>query len=129
MVQYAIVAKNVAIKLTFSLTECFADRNIEGNALIKELPKWGPTWKIQFELTVHSKPPSNLLHGVIDFRSKPCCIVGSRIPLIAIINEKVSVFHAVFDRGNFRLDLKYELNKPKFIEIMQLLDNDGEVCK
>ena len=116
------------MKACFLLDLCFPASQIKKNNLLTTLPKWGPTWRVQFELTVHSYPPDDTYVGVLALTTGDnCCDVGDRIPTIQLYNDQIFILNAVDNYGNDVVQWTYQTDKPQFIEIMQTLGDDDKV--
>ena len=122
----SLTLKNV--KACFLLDLCFPASQIKKNDLLTTLPKWGPTWRVQFELTVHSYPPEDTYVGVLALTTGDnCCDVGDRIPTIQLHNDQILILNAVDNYGNDVVQWTYQTDKPQFIEIMQTFGDDDKV--
>jgi len=107
---------------------CFPASQIKKNNLITILPKWGPTWRVQIELTVHSYPPQDTYVGVLALTTGGiCCDVGDRIPAIQLYNDQIIILNAVDNNGNYVVKWAYQTNIPQFIEMTQTLGEDGKI--
>ena len=93
--------------------------------MIKTYAKWGPAYKVEFNINVEQKPEGEVNIFQFTASDNRCCDVGDRIPLFSMYPDFLHFASGVGSEGNRWRNEPFEISKDYNLIIQQYENNEN----